>query len=101
MNNGLISFYQNKFEIQDYKNFELFEKIYTEYNYANLKHDFIYLKCNKIVKEYIKKYEQQLFDSLTKIEIDCSTFLQKWLKYVFYVENFLMKILFVFGMQFL
>ncbi len=80
MNNGLISFYQNKFEIQDYKNFELFEKIYTEYNYANLKYDFIYLKCNKIVKEYIKIYDQQLFDSLIKNEIDCTTFLQKWLK---------------------
>jgi hypothetical protein len=45
MKNGLISFYENKFEIQDYENFELFEKIYTDYNYINLKHDFIYLKC--------------------------------------------------------
>ena len=80
MKNGLISFYENKFEIQDYKNFELFEKIYTDYNYINLKHDFIYLKCTKIIKDYLKIYDQQLFDSLNKNEVDCTTFLQKWLK---------------------
>ena len=80
MKNGLISFYENKFEIQDYKNFELFEKIYTDYNYINLKHDFIYLKCTKIIKHYLKIYDQQLFDSLNKNEVDCTTFLQKWLK---------------------
>lgn len=80
MKEGLINFYKFNNNILDYKKFELFDQIYTDYNYVNLKDDFFYLKCNKIIKEYLKIYDFQLYDFLNKKEIDCVIFLEKWLK---------------------
>ena len=96
MNNaGLKKFYEtfdNKTERnlllkEDYKKYDLFSfKINNNNNEKNNNNnDKIYLisKCDEIIKTKLKIIDSGLFNHFLIIDLNCSIFLQKWLKCLF------------------
>ena len=96
MNNaGLKKFYENfdnKTERnlllkEDYKKYDLFSfKINNNNNEKNnINNDKIYLisKCDEIIKTKLKIIDSGLFNHFLIIDLNCSIFLQKWLKCLF------------------
>ena len=67
---------------KDYKLYEIFSDMYKD-DIEEEKSNFISRRCFLLINEKLKKIDEELFLYLTKIDINCGAFLQKWLRCIF------------------
>ena len=86
MKKGVKSLYDFDFESKD-KQIDYMKKILLFKNEFNLEKEELdsplNLRCNMIIKEKLKKLDYELYNHFNKIGLDCTVFLQRWLKCVF------------------
>ena len=98
MKKGIKSLYEYDFESKEdqidfIKKHILFK---NEYNYDNEELDSpLNLRCTMIIKEKLKILDIELYNHFNKIGLDCTIFLQRWLKCVFNREFELKDILII------
>lgn len=83
MKGGLISLYSTKKVNKPAKMMELFDDIYAPNDYDNENADWIYRRCGLIIKNKLFVYDEELYKFFEKSNIDCATFMQRWLKCLF------------------
>ena len=87
MKKGVISLYDFDFESKD-KQIDYIKKILlfkNEYNFEKEEelNSPLNLRCNMLIKEKLKKLDYELYNHFNKIGLDCTIFLQRWLKCIF------------------
>ncbi len=77
-------FNQNKLDKSDsnYNLFELFPKRFKD-NVDDDVPTLINRRCNILIKEKLRVLDSQLYDHFTQIDLNCSIFLQRWLRCLF------------------
>ena len=87
MKKGVISLYDFDFESKD-KQIDYIKKILLFKNENNFEKEEelnspLNLRCNMLIKEKLKKLDYELYNHFNKIGLDCTIFLQRWLKCIF------------------
>ena len=87
MKKGVISLYDFDFESKN-KQIDYIKKILlfkNEYNFEKEEelNSPLNLRCNMLIKEKLKKLDYELYNHFNKIGLDCTIFLQRWLKCIF------------------
>lgn len=87
MKKGVKSFYDYEFESHE-KQTEYFKKHLLFKNIYNLEKEGeldcpLNLRCKMIINEKLKVIDKELFEHFNKIDLDCTIFLQRWLKCLF------------------
>jgi TBC1 domain family protein 5 len=86
MKKGVKSLYDFDFVSKD-KQIDYIKKIIlfkNEYNFEKEElNSPLNLRCNMLIKEKLKKLDYELYNHFNKIGLDCTIFLQRWLKCIF------------------
>ena len=86
MKKGVKSLYDFDFESKD-KQIDYIKKILLFKNEFNFEKEELNsplnLRCNMLIKEKLKKLDYELYNHFNKIGLDCTIFLQRWLKCIF------------------
>jgi len=86
MKKGVKSLYDFDFESKD-KQIDYMKKLLlfkNEFNFEKEELDSpLNLRCNMLIKEKLKKLDYELYNHFNKIGLDCTIFLQRWLKCIF------------------
>ena len=91
MKNGVKTLYetieskdQDKYINPDaYKKYELFQFKVDNENEAEIKTNKLIQRCDDIIKKKLKYIDGELYNHFVVIDLNCSIFLQKWLKCLF------------------
>ena len=98
MKKGIKSFYEYDFE-SDEEQFDYTKKLILFKNEYNLEKEELNsplnIRCTMIIKEKLKILDKELYDHFNKIGLDCTIFLQRWLKCVFNREFELKEVLII------
>ena len=86
MKKGVKSLYDFDFESKD-KQIDYIKKLLlfkNEFNFEKEDLDSpLNFRCNMLIKEKLKKLDYELYNHFNKIGLDCTIFLQRWLKCIF------------------
>ena len=87
MKKGVKSFYDFEFESLE-KQTEYFKKYLLFKNIYNLEKEGeldcpLNIRCKMIINEKLKVLDKELFEHFNKIDLDCTIFLQRWIKCLF------------------
>ena len=91
MKNGVKKLYETveskeqdkNFDFDNYKKYELFQFKVENYNENERKNNKLIQRCDDIIKQKLKNIDSELFNHFVVIDLNCSLFLQKWLKCLF------------------
>ena len=86
MKKGVKSLYDFDFETKE-KQIEYIKELLLFKNEFNIENEKINsplnIRCNMIINEKLKILDKELFNHFNKIGLDCTIFLQRWLKCIF------------------
>ena len=91
MKNGVKKLYETieskeqdkNFNPDNYKKYELFQFKVENDNENEKKNNKLIQRCDDIIKQKLKNIDSELFNHFVVIDLNCSLFLQKWLKCLF------------------
>ena len=91
MKNGVKKLYETveskeqdkNFDFDNYKKYELFQFKVENYNENERKNNKLIQRCDDIIKQKLKYIDGELYNHFVVIDLNCSLFLQKWLKCLF------------------
>ena len=91
MKNGVKKLYETieskeqdkDFNFDNYKKYELFQFKVDNDNENEKKNNKLIKRCDDIVKQKLKNIDGELYNHFVVIDLNCSLFLQKWLKCLF------------------
>ena len=91
MKNGVKKLYETieskeqdkDFNFDNYKKYELFQFKVENYNENERKNNKLIQRCDDIIKQKLKYIDGELYNHFVVIDLNCSLFLQKWLKCLF------------------
>ena len=98
MKKGIKSFYEYDFETNEEQN-EYLKKLIVfknAYNYEKEEiNNALNIRCTILIEEKLKILDKELYDHFNKIGLDCTIFLQRWLKCVYNREFELKEVLII------